>query len=115
MTYELKVGLEQGGFTLKCSMFAGGDPGVHLSADGKSINVGELKWYSQEDKIGINVSKLNFEKKLRGRKNANGNGVLLENITKRDCVSKVAELFDPLGRIVLLIAGMTQYILSQTI
>ena len=61
-----------------------------------------------EDKIGINVSKLNFEKKSRGRKSGDGDGVLPEKITKRDCVSKVAELFDPLGRIVPLIAGMKQ-------
>ena len=105
---ELKVGLETGGFTLKGFTFVGSDPDVHSSADGKSINVGGLKWYSQEDKIGINVSKLNFEKKLRGRKSANGDGALPEKITKRDCASKVAELFDPLGRIVPLIAGTNQ-------
>ena len=63
---ELKVGLEPGGFTLKGFTFAGSDPDVHLSADGKSNNVGGLKWYSQEDTIGIKVSKLNFEKELQG-------------------------------------------------
>ena len=51
VTDELKVGLETGGFTLKGFAFAGSDPDVHLSADGKSINEGGLKWYSQRIKL----------------------------------------------------------------
>ena len=43
-----------------------------------------------------------------GEESENGDRVLPEKITKRDCASKVPELFDPLGRIVALIAGMKQ-------
>ena len=51
VTDEVKISLEPGGFTLKGFTFAGSDPGVHLSTDGKSINVGGLKWYSQRIKL----------------------------------------------------------------
>ena len=53
----------------------------------------------------LNVSKLNFSRKARGRKCEIGLGIL-ERLTMRDCVGKVAEMFDPLGKVTPLIAGM---------
>ena len=53
----------------------------------------------------INVNELNFTRKVRGRKSESGGGIP-EDLTMRDCVGKVAELFDPLGKITPIIVGM---------
>ena len=46
------------------------------------------------------MSNLKFNKKMRGSKDATGDGMLPDKITKRDCVSKVTEIFNPLGRLI---------------
>ena len=71
-----------------------------------SVVVGGLKWFPKEDLISINVSELNFAKKNRGRKPQDRKGIIPEKITKRNCVSKVAEIFDPLGRVTPLTSGL---------
>ena len=57
---ELKLSLENVGFTLKGFTFSGKDPNDKLSADKKSVSVRGLKWYSKEVYVMINVHKLNF-------------------------------------------------------
>ena len=108
VTDDLKFVLETEGFTLKGFTFSRKDPDEHLSADGQSINAGGLKWFTKSDQFAFNINTLNFEKKVRGRKDCKGEGILPDTLTKRDCVSRVAELFDPLGRLVPLIASMKQ-------
>ena len=49
---------------------------------------------------------MNFAKKIRGRKLSNTQGVIPENLTMRDCVGKVAEIYDPLGSVTPLVSGM---------
>ena len=102
---ELKFSLGKGGFTLKGYSFSGEDPDDKLSADKESVSVGGLKWYPKDDYLMINVNKLNFAKKIRGRKSDSGVGIP-EILTMRDCVGKVAELFEPLGKITPIVAGM---------
>ena len=51
----------------------------------------------------LNVDELNFVKKIRGRKVEKRN--VTDNTTMRDCVSIVAEVFDPIGRITSRIAS----------
>ena len=104
-TDELKLSLEKGGFTLKGFSFSGREPDESLSTDKESVSVGGLKWYTKDDYIMLNVSELNFSRKIRGRKCESGTGIP-EKITMRDCVGKVAEMFDPLGKVTPLIAGM---------
>ena len=104
-TEELMLCLEKGGFTLKGFSCSGKDPDVKLSADNKSISVGGLKWYPKDDVIMFNFGDLNFSRKIRGRKSNSGLGIP-KDLTMRDCVEKLAELFDPLGRITPLIVGM---------
>ena len=97
--------MEKGGFTLKGFTFSGEDPDVNLSGEQKYITVGGLKWDSKEDFLMLNINELNFAKKIRGRK-CRDMTEIPKNLTMRDCVRKVAELFDPLGSIVPLIASM---------
>ena len=107
VTNQLSAALSMGGFFLKGFTFSGFDPPSHLSADGKSIMVGGLKWFSAEDNFSLNLpDQLNFSKKKRGRKSAEGVGVIPSKLTKRDCLSKVAEIFDPLGRVTPLTSAM---------
>ena len=104
-TDELKLSLEKGGFTLKGFSFSGSMPDEKLSVDGVFVSVGGLKWYTKEDYLMLNVNELNFARKVRGRKSEDGLGIP-DRLTKRDCVGKVAELFDPLGKITPIVAGM---------
>ena len=77
----------------------------NLTADGESISVAGMKWYSEEDKISLDVSKLNFAKKVRGKEPSSTKSIPI-NLTRRHCVSKVAELYDITGKIAPITAGM---------
>ena len=98
-TDHLKLALERGGFKLKGIIFSGYDPPEHLSADGETVLVAGLKWFSKGDFISINVKQLNFSRKKRGRKDVSMEGIIPDHLTKRDCISKVLEIYDPLGRV----------------
>ena len=52
----------------------------------------------------FNSEAINFAKKVRGRKIENKIGIP-ENLTMRDCVSLVAQVFDPTGRLTPIITG----------
>ena len=49
---------------------------------------------------------LNFNKKLRGKKSAENVGVIPNPFSKRDCLRRVSEIYDPLWRIAPILAGM---------
>ena len=105
VTDDLKVVLNRGGFVLKCITESGSD---HPDEDGESILVGGLRWFSKKDYLKLNIGDFNFSKKLRGRKARSDLGVVPEKLTRRDCVSKVSEIFDPLGRVAPIIGSMTR-------
>ena len=73
-------------------------PPTDLSDDGYSVNVAGMKWFSENDELGLDVSQPNFSKKCRGKK-INESYDIPDKITRRQCVSKVAEIFDLTGRI----------------
>ena len=77
-----------------------------MSNDQESVIVAGLKWFPKGDFIKLNVSELNFNKKLRGRKSGEDIGVVPDILTKRDCVSKFSEVFDPLGKVAPILGGM---------
>ena len=106
VTDDLKVVLNRGGFVLKGITVLGSDTPGHLSEDGESILVGGLRWFSKKDYLKHNIGDFNFSKKLRGRKARSDLGVVPEKLTRRDCVSKVPEIFHPLGRVAPIIGGM---------
>ena len=100
-TEDLRLCLGKAGFSLRGFTFSGEDPDSTLSIDGKSINVA---WFPKDDYIMFNSEAINFAQKVRGRKLENKTG-LPENLTMRDCVSLVAQVFDPTGRLTPIIAG----------
>ena len=104
-TDQLQLSLECGGFTLKGFTFSGSDPDEDLSGDGLSIMVGGLRWFPKEDILMLNVGKINFSRKVRGRKTSNKTEIP-EILTKRHCVSIAAEVFDPIGRVTPITAGI---------
>ena len=103
-TDTLDLALGKGGFTLKGITYSGNDPPSHLTETGDSVIVGGLKWFPKGDFISINCGEINFSKKERGRKSSNQKGVIPETLTRRDCAGKVAEVFDPLGRVTPIIS-----------
>ena len=103
-TEELQECLATGGFGLKGFTYSGHDPDESLSEDTKSVMVGGLRWYSKEDYLMVNVDTENFNRKVRGRRSHSSKGVP-EKLTMRDCVSKIAEVFEPLGKLTPIIIG----------
>ena len=96
---ELELVLNRGGFRLKGVSFSGEDPPANLTDDGETIFVGGLKWFVKEDKLSINIGDLNFAKKQRGKKPSNTMNVIPMKSTRRQCASKVAEIFDLTGKV----------------
>ena len=103
---ELEVVLNKGGFSLKGVAFSGKKPPETLSEDGVSIIVAGLKWFTEEDTISSNLGEMIFAKKQRGKKPKNITNGIPEKLTRRQCVSKVAEVFDLLGKFTPIIGEM---------
>ena len=104
---ELELVLNRGGFTLKGITFSKKDPPESLSDDGNSINVAGMTWYPKDDKLSLDISPLNFAKKHRGKKPTTEEScVIPKKLTRRHCVSKVAEVYDLTGKITPITASM---------
>ena len=50
--------------------------------------------------------KMNFAKKIRGRKSTTTNNIIPSKLTRRDCVSNVCEIFDIIAKLTPLTAAM---------
>ena len=105
VTDELTLVLNRGGFSLKGLTFSGKDPPDELSNDGKSINVAGMKWHSKNDEISLDIGELNFAKKQRGKKPNKLTDEIPSDFTRHDCVARVAEVFDLLGKVTPVICG----------
>ena len=97
--------LARGGFALGFT-FSGHYLPERLSDDGKSIKVAGMKWYPKEDILQLCIGELNFSQKRRGKRNEAKVGVIPEELTKRQCVGKIAEIFDLTGKVTPIVAGM---------
>ena len=103
---ELELMLNRGGFTLKGITFTGGDPTSSLSTDDSSVNVAGMKWFPNKDLLALDMGELNFAKKQRGKKPVRHQNIIPSKVTRRNCVSKAAEIFDLTGKITLITAAM---------
>ena len=104
---ELSLVLNNAGFSLKGFTFSGKTPPEHLSRDGKHINVTGYKWNSEEDMIHLDVGELNFSTKKRGKKSLNDEAKRVPVIlTRKHCEGKVREIFDIVGLVTPITAGM---------
>eukprot|EP00794_Sanderia_malayensis_P020954 gene20954-biopygen15460 len=103
---QLEQVIHPGGFHLKGITFSGEDPLPALTDDGESIIVGGMKWYPKMDEISLNISELNFAKRCRGKKPQAALNVIPDKLTRRQCVAKVAEIYDLTGKIAPLVASM---------
>ena len=103
---EIECSLNKGGFTTKGMTESGKDPPAHLNKDGKSITVLGIKWFPKGDFFKLNIDEINFSKKLRGRKCSGSAGVMPSILTMRNCVSRTAEVFDLVGRVAPILAGL---------
>ena len=103
---QLELVLNRGGFSLKGVTFSKRDPPNNLSTDDCSVNMAGMKWFPKEDMVSLDVGELNFAKKQRGKKPVQGRNTIPFNLTRRQCVSKVAEMFDLTGKITPITATM---------
>ena len=104
---QTKKALKEGGFNLKYVVKSGEKPCEEASTDGNSLKILGYKWYPEEDILNPGFGEINFNKKRRGSKIPNPFPVinpedvtkLLEstNVTRRMVVSKIAEIWDPVG------------------
>ncbi len=111
---QLMSSLGRGGFSFKGFIFSGRDPPEHLTKDGKTVLVGGIRWSPREDEISLKIPELNFNKKVRGRK-LEVKGKFSHNFTRKNCVSRVHEVFDPPGLLVPITCGFKLDIHELTI
>ena len=77
------------------------------------MNVAGLKWFPEVDEISLDITELNFSKKFRGKKVLTKDGDKIpEKLTRRQCVSKVAEIYDLTGKMTP-ITAMMKYDLQE--
>jgi len=95
---DIELVVNHGGFTLKGFTFSYQKPHESLSRDGESVSVSGMKWFQKSDYISIDNPEINFAKKYRGKKPKQIQEVP-KNLTRRQCMSKVAEVFDIAGLI----------------
>ena len=105
--HETLNAFAQGGFSLKYVVKSGEDPCEQASPNETSLKILGYKWSPKEDMLNPGFGEINFNKKRRGAKKPNPFAVetpkdvsrLLNstNITRRIVVSKIAEIYDPVG------------------
>ena len=103
---EIELSLKTTGFTLKGFTTSGCDPPPKLSADGVSVFIFGLKYFPKDDFYKLNISKMNFSRKVRGRKNTERVGIIPEKLTLQNCASRAAEVYDLLGRVAPIMGGI---------
>ena len=100
--------LARGGMSLKFVAHSGDPPPELAAPDSDSMSVLGYRYIPVADRFMLNLSEVNFNKKLRGAKAPNAEpctsseaieGLIesLPKLTRRHVVAKAAEFFDPLG------------------
>ena len=103
---EIQCTVSKGGFSLKGFVVSGEDPPEFLRDGREYILVGGVKWFPKGDFISMNISELNFSRRVRGKKAKGNIGSVPDLLTKRNCVSRSSELFDVMGLLAPIIGGI---------
>ena len=103
---DIQNSLLKGGFFVKGFAFSGEPPPEVMSNGADFLLVGGQKWFSEGDLIGLNLSELNFSRKVRGKKGVDGVGIVPEILTKTNCVSRSSEVFDIQGLVAPILGGI---------
>ena len=108
-----KVGLSCKGWS-----FNGEPPPEEVSEEYGTVSIGGMKWYTVMDCLEVPIPPLHFSKKSRGRLEV-GSGVFAgktmeeiddfvpKNLTRKMILSKKASLFDILGKLTPISAGLS--------
>ena len=104
LTDGMQVMMDKTGFVYKGVIFSGCDPPENLCNEDQSVTVGGLKWFPKADLLSLNINELNFGKKSHGKKAENSVGVIPSKLKRKQCASRVGEIFDLTGRFAPLIA-----------
>ena len=67
LTKEADELFAQVGLQCKGWSFSGEEPLPELAEDGQLVSIGGMKWHPQLDTLEVQIPKLHFSKKLRGR------------------------------------------------
>ena len=104
---QVKELLSTGGFKLKFVAKSGEPPCEKASENGVDMKVLGYNWVPLTDQLSPGFSEINFNKKVRGVKKPNAQPVTTKEdaenlmkdlvLTRKHCVSKVAEIYDPEG------------------
>jgi hypothetical protein len=99
--------LRRGGFATKFVAHSGEAPPEKATVDGVSVGVLGMKWFTEEDSLGLSFSPMNLEKKVRGVKKAAKLDVTTPEgirtafqkglMTRATILGRVAEFYDPVG------------------
>ena len=101
---QFTAALSKGSFMVKGFTFSGTHPPADLTKDGVSILVGGVRWFSKDDLISINISKNSVTQRLISILS----GQIPGKVTRKDCVSRVAGVFDPPGLLIPVTAGFKE-------
>ena len=106
--------------TVKAWSKTGVKPSPNVSDDGCSLLVGGLQWFPEIDSISVRIPSLHFGKRRKGKLDPNtkffhANGDLDDLVkldqfcpplTRRICASKAASIFDIMGLLAPILAGI---------
>ena len=101
--------LELGGMGVKVFTFSSTPPPPEVLADGKTVGLVGMVWETEPDLIRCDIKPLFFGKVKRGKLPELHEGdlkaALFRMFTKRQVLSKMASLSDPIGLLTLITAG----------
>ena len=103
-------------------------PAAYTCDDGLSVLVGGLQWFPEMDSVSVRIPSLHFGKRRRGKLDKNtaffsatgspedliNLGNFCPPLTRRICASKSASIFDILGLLSPILAGI-KVLMSETV
>ena len=102
--------LGKGSMAVKAFTFSRSKPSEAVSADGRHVGLAGYLWAPEEDQIKIDVGPPRLGRSKRGRRPTPVDGDLKEALskcfTKRILTGLVASIFDPLGLVTPIVAGL---------